>query len=47
MDIGENQFIPREPERDRERVLTILKAMDIYSKLQVTQSDMDNFRHLW
>jgi hypothetical protein len=47
MDIGENQYIPREPEKDRERVLTVLKSMDTYSKVYVTQPDMDSFRHLW
>lgn len=47
MDIGENQYIPREPEKDRERVLTVLKSMDTYSKIYVTQPDMDSYRHLW
>lgn len=44
MNIGVDQNVPTEPGREREKVIQVMKSMDTYSKVKVTEPVMDDYR---
>lgn len=47
MNIGVDQTIPIELGKKREKVIQIMKSMDTYSKVKVTEPEMDDYRQYW
>ena len=47
MDVGKEQFIPREPGKLREGVKRVVIKMDNYAKTKVTDRSMNGVRRLW